>query len=206
MIYMLLEDLMEVQKQKALYPSFNRQSQITIHLLQLFNIDESTGLPKTDDDVQQLYDYLYTSAEYGMQVSGLLHKDGNEYTATILRVYVDLGSNSDDMTKQFEQLNKELNDDLADYGETTSIITGNLLITLSILKNMTESQILSTGDLFHSCSDYAFSDLSKSYTWVDCDDSCHRFYYLGPGNHVFYWVFIEHFNDHGHLHHHWCWY
>jgi predicted RND superfamily exporter protein len=113
-------------------------------LVQLFNIDEATGLPKTDDDVQQVYDYLYTSAEYEMQVSGLLYKDGNEYTATILCVYVDLSSNSDDMTKQFEQLNKELSDDLADYGETTSIITGNLLITLSILKNMTESQILST--------------------------------------------------------------
>jgi len=113
-------------------------------LVQLFNIDEATGLPKTNDDVQQLYNYLYKSAEYGMQVSGLLYKDGNEYTATILRVYVDLGSNSDDMTKQFEQLNNELSDDLADFSETTSIITGNLLITLSILKNMTESQILST--------------------------------------------------------------
>jgi predicted RND superfamily exporter protein len=117
-------------------------------LVQLFNIDEATGLPKTDDDVQQIYNYLYTSAEYGMQVSGLLYTDGNEYTATILRVYVDLGSNSDDMTKQFEQLDNELSDDLTDYGETTSIITGNLLITLSILKNMTESQILSTGICF----------------------------------------------------------
>ena len=117
-------------------------------LIQLFNIDESTSLPKTDDYVQQIYNYLYTSVEYGTQVSGLLHKDGNEYTATILRIYVDLGSNSDDMTKQFEQLNNELSDDLADYGETTSIITGNLLITLSILKNMTESQILSTGLCF----------------------------------------------------------
>ncbi len=117
-------------------------------LVQLFNINEATNLPKTDDDVQQLYDYLYKSAEYEMQVSGLLHKDGNEYTATIVRIYVDLGSNSDDMNKQFEQLNKELSDDLADYGETTSILTGNLLITLSILKNMTESQILSTGICF----------------------------------------------------------
>ena len=129
--------------------SFIQQAVANNHsLVQVFNIDEATGLPKTDDDVQQLYNYLYTSDEYGMQVSGLLYKDGNEYTATILRVYVDLGSNNEDMTKQFEQLNKELNDDLSDYGETTTIITGNLLITLSILKNMTESQILSTGICF----------------------------------------------------------
>jgi len=117
-------------------------------LVELFNIDEATGLPRTDADVQHAYDYLYESAEYEMQVAGLLRKDGNEYTATILRVYVDLGSNSDDMTKQFEQLNTELRDDLSDYGDATSIVTGNLLITLSILKNMTESQILSTGICF----------------------------------------------------------
>jgi uncharacterized protein len=113
-------------------------------LVSLFNIDELSGQPKTDADVQQCYDYLYSSVEYGMQVSGVLHRDDGEYTATIVRIYVDLGSSSDDMTKQFEQLNKDLNDDLADYGETKSTITGNLLITLSILKNMTESQILST--------------------------------------------------------------
>jgi hypothetical protein len=83
-----------------------------------------------------------------MQVSGLLHKDGTKYTATILRVYVDLGSASEDMTQQFEQLKKELNDDLSDYGDNTVIVTGTLLITLSILKNMTESQILSTGICF----------------------------------------------------------
>jgi predicted RND superfamily exporter protein len=117
-------------------------------LVELFNIDEETGLPRTDTDVQHAYDYLYESAEYEMQVAGLLRRDGDEYTATILRVYVDLGSNSDDMTEQFEQLSSELTNDLSEYGDTTSIITGNLLITLSILKNMTESQILSTGICF----------------------------------------------------------
>jgi len=117
-------------------------------LVMLFNVDETTGIPRTDDDVDAMYDYLFTSAEYEMQVSGLLRKDGNEYTATILRVYVDLGSASDDMTQQFEQLKKELNDDLSDYGDNTAVVTGTLLITLSILKNMTESQILSTGICF----------------------------------------------------------
>ncbi len=121
----------------------NNQSMVTV-----FNIDEFTGVPKTDADVQQIYDYLYLSPEYRMQVSSLLRKNGNEYSATIVRIYVDLGLDSGDMTKQFEQLNKELNDDLADYGDTTSSITGTLLITLSILKNMTESQILSTGICF----------------------------------------------------------
>jgi predicted RND superfamily exporter protein len=117
-------------------------------LIELFHINEATSIPQSDDDVKGLYEYLYTSAEYELQVAGVLHKEGNEFTATILRVYVDLGSNDDDMTKQFEQLKKELSDDLSDYGDTTSTITGALLITLSILKNMTESQILSTGICF----------------------------------------------------------
>lgn len=117
-------------------------------LVEALNIDETTGLPRTDADVQKTYDYLFASPEYEMQVANLLHKDGNEYTATVLRIYVDLGSASDDMTQQFEQLKQELNDDLAEYGDAKAIVTGTLLITLSILKNMTESQILSTGICF----------------------------------------------------------
>jgi predicted RND superfamily exporter protein len=135
-------------KTESIYTMIQQAVANNQSLIALFNIDESTDLPKTDADVQEFYGYLYTSVEYGMQVQGVLHKDGEEYTATILRVYVDIGSDSDDMTKQFEQLDKDLNDDIAEYGDVKSIVTGNLLITLSILKNMTESQILSTGICF----------------------------------------------------------
>jgi predicted RND superfamily exporter protein len=117
-------------------------------LIEYFNIDETTGLPQTNADVQKAFDYLSLRPEFEMQISDLLYEDGNEYRATIIRVYVDLGTNNDDMTKEFEQLKQELNDDLSDYGDATSIVTGTLLITLSILKNMTESQILSTGICF----------------------------------------------------------
>jgi hydrophobe/amphiphile efflux-3 (HAE3) family protein len=117
-------------------------------LLSQFHINESTDLPTTDSDVYNLYEYLYNDLEYGIQVQGVLHKQDDGYTATIIRVYVDFGTENNDMTKQYEMLSKEFNDDIANYGETTSIVTGNTLITLSILKNMTESQILSTGVCF----------------------------------------------------------
>jgi len=117
-------------------------------LVERFSIDETTGIPTTDADVKQLFDYVSVNEQYEIQVSQLLHKEGNEYSATIFRVYVDLHARGKDITAQYEQLNKELYDDLSDYGETSSIITGQLLITLSILKNMTESQILSTGICF----------------------------------------------------------
>jgi predicted RND superfamily exporter protein len=121
----------------------NNQTLVTI-----FRINETTDLPTTDEDVYQFYDYLYNSPEYGMQVQGMLHREGDDYTATIIRIYIDFGNNSNDMTSLFEVLNKELNDDMADYGNNKSIVTGDTLITLSILKNMTESQILSTGLCF----------------------------------------------------------
>jgi predicted RND superfamily exporter protein len=118
-------------------------------LVERFSIDESTGIPTTDAEVEQLFDYLAENEQYEIQVSQLLHKEGNKYTATIFRIYVDLHSSGKDMAALYEQLNEELQDDLSDYGEgTSSIITGQLLITLSILKNMTESQILSTGICF----------------------------------------------------------
>jgi len=118
-------------------------------LVSEYNIDISTNLPKTDSDVYRFYNYLYNSNEYGMQLQGILFKDKDSYKATIVRIYTDIGSNiSGDVTKELETLNEELNDDLVSYGETTPIVTGNLLITLTILKNMTESQIISTAVCF----------------------------------------------------------
>lgn len=135
-------------KTESIYTMIQQAVANNYSLVKLFNINETTRLPETDADVQKLYDYLFASPEYEMQMANLLHKEGNEYTATVLRVYVDLGSASDDMTQQFEQLKQELNDNLAEYGDAQAIVTGTLLITLSILKNMTESQILSTGICF----------------------------------------------------------
>ncbi|MCX6664713.1 MAG: efflux RND transporter permease subunit [Euryarchaeota archaeon] len=117
----------------------NNQSLITA-----YNIDESTNLPKSDEDVYELYDYLYDSADYRMQVQGILYKDQDKYTATIIRVNTGAGSESGDLTKQLKVLNEELEDDLTSYGDVSVIVTGNMLITLTIMENLVESQISST--------------------------------------------------------------
>jgi hydrophobe/amphiphile efflux-3 (HAE3) family protein len=118
----------------------NNQSLITT-----YNIDESTNLPKSDEDVRELYEYLYDSDDYGMQVQGILYKDQSKYAATIICVYTDVGSGfNGDLTKQLEVLNEELDDDLTSYGDSSVIITGNMLITLNIMENLVESQIVST--------------------------------------------------------------
>ena len=136
-------------KTESIYTVIHQAVANNRSLITMYNIDESTGIPRTDEDVHEFYDYLYESAEYGMQVQGVLHRNQeNGYTATMVRVYTDIGTDSEDMTKEFEILNKELNDDLASYGDASPIVTGNLIITLTILKNMTESQILSTAVCF----------------------------------------------------------
>ncbi|MGF3585346.1 MAG: efflux RND transporter permease subunit, partial [Thermoplasmatota archaeon] len=114
-------------------------------LINVYNIDASTNLPKTDDDVHRFYDYLYENNEYSGQVQSVLYKDKDGYKATMIRIYTNIGSNiSGDVTKELETLRDELQDDLASYGDASSIVTGNMLITLTILKNITESQIMST--------------------------------------------------------------
>jgi predicted RND superfamily exporter protein len=111
-------------------------------LITAYNIDESTNLPKSDEDVHELFDYLYNSDEYEAQVQGILYKDQDKYKATIIRVYTDAGSG--DLTKEMEVLNEELDDDLASFGDVSVIVTGNMFITLDIIGNMMESQISST--------------------------------------------------------------
>jgi len=114
-------------------------------LITAYNIDESTYLLKSDADVYELYDYLYNSDEYETQVKSILYKDQDKYKATIISVYTDVGSGfSGDLTKELKVLNEELNEDLASYKETSVIVTGNMLITFTILENMMESQIVST--------------------------------------------------------------
>ncbi|MEM4259083.1 MAG: efflux RND transporter permease subunit [Candidatus Thermoplasmatota archaeon] len=117
-------------------------------LISEFHIDEKTGIPRTNDDVYRLYTYLYSDVEYSSLVRPVLYQNNSTFSAAIIRVYTDLQSNTTDMTTDFEVLKSELYDDLVSIKDITISVTGNLLITLTIMKNMTESQILSTGVCF----------------------------------------------------------
>jgi predicted RND superfamily exporter protein len=118
-------------------------------LISTYHIEETTGIPKTNEDVQELYDYLYTSDEYGMQVKGILYRNDDRYSATIIQVYVAIpAQNTTSENKKLELLKTELNEDRANYGDATAIVTGNSIVTLSIMNSMTESQLLSTGICF----------------------------------------------------------
>jgi len=115
-------------------------------LITEFNID-SYGIPKSDADVKKLYDYLYDNNEYMMQARGLIHKDGNVYDAAVIIVYTDISYANDgevDTTTQAGILFNQLNEDMVDYGDAESIVTGMSSSMYTIMNSMTDSQILST--------------------------------------------------------------
>ena len=118
-------------------------------LIEEFDLDEETKIPKTNQGVESLFDYLYYTEEYGFQTKSYLHmNEVGTYDATAITVYIDFsGYESEDIDLQsnLEVLNKELNDDLEDYGNVDVIVTGMLTITYIITSSLTESQIFSTG-------------------------------------------------------------
>ena len=111
-----------------------------------FNIN-SNGIPKNDVDVLRIYDFLYDHDEYKMDVRNVLHRDGDTYDATVIRIYTS-GSYSDgngeNSNKQSEILYKSLNEDMASYGEADAIVTGSSSSIYTIMGSMTESQLVST--------------------------------------------------------------
>ena len=120
-----------------------------VSLIERFNIDPKTSIPKTDDDVKELYDYLWDSFEYSFQIKTNLHKNNQgKYDAAIISIFVDViseGVESSGLDKDLGRMEKELNQDLSDYGDVDVIITGQFLIMHIITGGLTESQILSTG-------------------------------------------------------------
>lgn len=117
-------------------------------LIEEFNLDERNYIPNSDTDVKRFYDFLYENQEFGYLTKGLLHKDKNgRYDATLISVFIDFvtnGNSGGNFEEKQELLTIELNEDVEEYGNVLTIVTGPTVITHQITKNLTESQILST--------------------------------------------------------------
>ena len=110
-----------------------------------FHLDQNS-IPQTDGDVKRLFDYLYDSDFYSYETKEVLHRDGSKYDATLISIYTStFGSNSEDVNDVMKVLYNELNDDMADYGGASGLVTGDNSMMYVIMNSMTESQILSTG-------------------------------------------------------------
>jgi hydrophobe/amphiphile efflux-3 (HAE3) family protein len=111
-----------------------------------YNIN-ANGIPRTNMDVIKIFDYLYNDDIYKIETQSILHYNGEIYDSMIIRIYTSIiysDENKIDTNQQMEILYNELNQDLTNYGYTTSIVTGYYSSLFTVLKSMTESQIIST--------------------------------------------------------------
>ncbi|MCK4996382.1 MAG: MMPL family transporter, partial [Thermoplasmatales archaeon] len=136
-------------KAMSIYSIIEQAVSNNLSLVEKFNLDEKTKIPKTDEDVEKLYDFLWDSLEYGIQTQFSLHKSSNgKYDAAVLRVYLDVltaGKEGSGLEKDLKIMTEEMEADLAeDYGNVNVIVTGQLVITHKITASLTESQIMST--------------------------------------------------------------
>jgi predicted RND superfamily exporter protein len=118
-------------------------------LIEEFDLDENTYIPKNNRDIELLYDYLSESLEYGLQTQLVISKnDEGNYNCAVIRVNVNIQTTNrqgPDLDKDLVVLSEELEEDLEDYGNVKTTVTGYWSITHEITTSLTDSQILSTG-------------------------------------------------------------
>ncbi len=134
------------QKQQSILSIIKNAIKHNSSLILDFNLD-TNGLPKTDESVVKIYDYLYNNPDYIMDVSSILHYDGKKYDATVIRVYTSISYSDEedlDTTQQSGILYNELNEDMTSYGNAKAIVTGPSSSIYTIIGSMTRSQIIST--------------------------------------------------------------
>jgi len=111
-----------------------------------FNIN-SNGIPEFENDVKRLYSYLYNHENYMTETQSVLHKSNDVFDATVIRIYtsIDVSESSElDTNIQMEILYNDLNENMVNYGDAESVVTGESSSTYTIMNSMTQSQIIST--------------------------------------------------------------
>ncbi len=134
-------------KTSSMYTIINQAVKNNATLIDEFNLDRTTGIPRTDQDVEHLFDYLYESEEYGILVRNTLHRTNGEYDACLIRIFIDMAAENietEDLGEDLELLTEEFTDDIENYGDVEAIVTGQFVITHRITNSLTESQIIST--------------------------------------------------------------
>lgn len=132
-------------------------------LVEAFNIDKKTGIPKTDADVVRLFDYLYEGQNLkiddvgkgefdieefaGIETRMVLYQNNSRYEATIICYYLNASFQLEggNLYDDLELLKKEINNDIESYDEATSIAIGMSILQLTISQSLTRSQFVSTG-------------------------------------------------------------
>ena len=139
----------DTPRAESIYTIIQQATTNNISLIEEFNLDERTKIPKTNQDLQRFYDYLWDSMEFGTQTQLHIHKsDDGTYEAALIRIYIDIIAGTSatiDFEKDIRLMYNELKDDVVEYGEVDIIVTGNFVMTHVITTNLSTSQMISTG-------------------------------------------------------------
>lgn len=111
-------------------------------LAQQYNLT-AEGLPDTQcdrNDIHGIFLYLYTNETYRDKITSVLQLSGNQFHATVIRVFV-----STEETYEARQVYNELKADIVDTEGVTSRLTGDTILVITTIDSFQRSQIVSTG-------------------------------------------------------------
>ena len=111
-------------------------------LASVFNLT-GEGLPNAqcdNIDIHGIFLYLYNNETYRDKMASVLHYTGQEFDATVIRVFV-----STEETSEARTVYNELKEDIVDTDGVTSSLTGDTILVITTIDSFQRSQIVSTG-------------------------------------------------------------
>jgi hypothetical protein len=111
-----------------------------------FDLNQN-NIPSTDQQVEDLFSYLLTHNQYKEDMQSVLHKNGNSFDATVIRVYTNGESPTEekaDASGKGQRLYTQLTDDISNLDEVKVTVTGSETLMFVTAQSLTESQISST--------------------------------------------------------------
>jgi hydrophobe/amphiphile efflux-3 (HAE3) family protein len=104
-------------------------------------------IPSSDRQVKEFYSYLLTHNQFKEDMSSVLHKNDDSYDATVIRVYTNGESQSEEAEEasgKGERLYTQLTEDSTNFDEVKVTVTGSETLMYVTAQSLTESQISST--------------------------------------------------------------
>jgi predicted RND superfamily exporter protein len=107
-----------------------------------FNLTDQ-GLPTpqcNENDIFGIFTYLCNNNSYGDKMASVLHKTGERFDATVIRVFV-----STQKTSEARKVYNELKADVVNTDGVSSRLTGDTILVITTIDSFQRSQIVSTG-------------------------------------------------------------
>ncbi len=111
-----------------------------------FSLDNN-NIPLTDNNVKNLFSYLLNHDQYENDLKSVLHRDETNYDATVIRVYTNGETQSDNINQSSgkgQRLYNQLTEDISGLDSLKVTVTGAETLMFVTAQSLTESQLNST--------------------------------------------------------------